>query len=172
MLRDDRIAVLLVEDDIDQAEMVSRVLRRQDATFDVTAVVDGPACLDALTRQTYDLVLLDYSLPRMNGLEVLAEIRRRGASVPVVMVTGQGDERVAVEAMRTGAADYVIKSAGYLTTLPTVVRKVLKQHELTCDNARLYAQAQQALAALQARQAHLAALLPVNRALSRIPEVE
>ena len=172
MLRDERIAVLLVEDDIDQAEMVSRVLRRQDATFDVTAVADGPACLDALTRQAYELVLLDYSLPRMNGLEVLAEIRRRGASVPVVMVTGQGDERVAVEAMRTGAADYVIKSAGYLTTLPTVVRKVLKQHELTCENARLYAQAQQALAELQARQAHLEALLTVNRELSRIQVVE
>jgi len=149
---DDRIAVLLVEDDADQAEVVARTLRRQDSSFEVTPVGDGPACLEALTRQSYALVLLDYSLPRLSGLEVLAEIRRRGDSVPVVMVTGQGDERVAVEAMRAGASDYVIKSSGYLTTLPTVIRKVLKQHELALENARLYAQAQQALAELQAAQ--------------------
>ncbi len=168
----ERIVGLLVEDDADQAEVVARTLRRQDAPFEVTCVADGSACLEALTRQAYALVLLDYSLPRLNGLEVLAEIRRRGAAVPVVMVTGQGDERVAVEAMRAGASDYVIKSAGYLTTLPTVIRKVLKQHELACENARLYAQAQRTLAELQARQARLEALLTVNRELSRIQPVE
>jgi signal transduction histidine kinase len=152
---DERIAVLLVEDDADQAEVVARTLRRQDSPFTVTRVGDGPACLEALTRQSYTIVLLDYSLPRLSGLEVLAEIRRRGESVPVVMVTGQGDERVAVEAVRAGAADYVLKSTGYLTTLPTVIRKVLKQHELALENERLYAQAQRALAELQAAQEKL-----------------
>ena len=172
MTPDERIAVLLVEDDADQAEVVARILRRQDTPFVVTRVGDGPACLEALTRQSYTIVLLDYSLPRLSGLEVLAEIRRRGESVPVVMVTGQGDERVCVEAMRAGAADYVIKSTGYLTTLPTVIRKVLKQHELALENARLYAQAQRALAELEARQARLEALLTVDHQLSRIQPVE
>ena len=152
---DVRIAVLLVEDDSDQAELMARILRRQDSPFEVTTVGNGPACLEAMTRRTYSIVLLDYSLPRLSGLEVLEEIRRRGAAVPVVMVTGQGDERVAVEAMRMGAADYVIKSGGYLTTLPTVIRKVLKQHELALENARLYAAAQHSLAELQAAQEKL-----------------
>ncbi len=152
---DGRIAVLLVEDDADQAELVTRTLRRQDSPFIVTTVRDGPACLDAMTISSYSIILLDYSLPRMTGLEVLAEIRRRGALTPVVMVTGQGDERVAVEAMQTGAADYIIKSGGYLTTLATVIRKVLKQHELALENARLYAEAQRSLADLQAAQEKL-----------------
>jgi len=152
---DERIAVLLVDDDPDQAEVVVRTLRRQDSRFEVTPVGDGPACLEALTRQSYAIVLLDYSLPRLSGLEVLGEIRRRGEAVPVVMVTGQGDERVAVEAMRAGAADYVIKTTGYLTTLATVIRKVLKQHELALENARLYAEAQRSLAELQAAQEKL-----------------
>jgi signal transduction histidine kinase len=151
----ERIAVLLVDDDPDQAELVTRTLRRQEAPFDVTAVSDGPACLEVLTRQSYAIVLLDYSLPRLNGLQVLAEIRRRGATVPVVMVTGQGDERIVVEAMGAGASDYVIKSSGYLTTLPTVIRKVLKQHELALENARLYAEAQHSLAELRAAQEKL-----------------
>ena len=81
----------------------------------------------------------------MNGLEVLREIRRREVRVPVVMVTGQGDERVAVEAMQAGASDYVIKSSGYLTTLPTVIRKVFKQHELALENARLYGEVRRRL---------------------------
>ncbi len=51
MTPDERIAVLLVEDDADQAEVVARTLRRQDAPFVVTRVGDGPACLEALTRQ-------------------------------------------------------------------------------------------------------------------------
>jgi signal transduction histidine kinase len=152
---DERIAVLLVEDDADQAELVTRTLRRQDSPFILTTVRDGPACLDAITRGSYSIILLDYSLPRMNGLEVLAEIRNRGALTPVIMVTGQGDERVAVEAMRIGAADYIIKCGGYLTTLVTVVRKALKQHELALENARLYTEAQRSLANLQAAQEKL-----------------
>ena len=151
----DRIAVLLVEDDADQAELLTRTLRRQDSPFIVTTVRDGPACLDAMTLGSYSIILLDYSLPRMTGLEVLTEIRKSGALTPVVMVTGQGDERVAVEAMRIGAADYIIKSGGYLTTLATVVRKVLKQHELALENARLYTEAQRSLADLQAAQEKL-----------------
>jgi signal transduction histidine kinase len=152
---DERIAVLLVEDDADQAELVTRTLRRQDASWIVTTVRDGAACLDAMTAGSYSIILLDYSLPRMSGLEVLAEIRKLGALTPVVMVTGQGDERVVVEAMRAGAADYIIKSGGYLTTLATVVRKALKQHELALENARLYTEAQRSLADLQEAQERL-----------------
>jgi signal transduction histidine kinase/DNA-binding response OmpR family regulator len=134
------IRVLLVEDDPDQAFLVARTLRRQDAPFDVTVVGDGAACLAALAAQPYSIVLLDYSLPRESGLQVLAEIRRRDVSVPIVMVTAQGDERIAVEAMQTGAVDYLAKTPAYLTTLPTVIRKVLKQHELAQENTRLYAE--------------------------------
>ena len=133
------IPVLLVEDDPDQAELVRRTLQRQEPPFIVTVAPDGFACLDALAQRTYAVVLLDYSLPRMHGLDVLTHIRDRGFSVPVIIVTGQGDERIAVEAMQAGALDYVIKTTGYRTTLPTVIQKVLKQHELALENARLYA---------------------------------
>ena len=133
------IPVLLVEDDIDQAEVVRRTLQRQAPPFAVTVVHDGLACLEALAQGTYAVVLLDYSLPHMHGLEVLVQIRHRGYTVPVIIVTGQGDERIAVEAMQAGAMDYVLKTTGYRTTLPSVLHKVLKQHELALENARLYA---------------------------------
>jgi PAS domain S-box-containing protein len=135
----ERIRVLLVDDDVDHAMIVRRTLERQGG-FAVTHVVDGTACLEALGREPFGVVLLDYSLPRMNGLEVLAKIRELTLAVPVVMATGQGDERIAVQAMNTGAIDYVMKTSGYFATLPTVLNKVLKQHELQVDNARLYAE--------------------------------
>jgi signal transduction histidine kinase len=151
----ERISVLIVEDDPDQALLAERTLRRQEPPFEVARVETGAACLEALTERVYSVVLLDYSLPRMNGLDVLAEIRGRELSVPVVMVTAQGDERIAVEAMKAGAVDYLVKTAAYLTTLPTVIHKVLKQHELAVENRRLYAEAQRSLAELQAAQEQL-----------------
>jgi PAS domain S-box-containing protein len=135
------ISVLLVDDDEDHATLVRRTLERQGQPFKVTHAADGFACLAALAREPYSVVLLDYGLPRLNGLQVLERIRALELGVPVVMATGQGDERVAVEAMNAGAIDYVMKTPGYFATLPTVLTKVLKQHELARDNARLYAEA-------------------------------
>ncbi len=142
----ERIRVLLVDDDADHATLVLRTLERLGVA--VSHVVDGAACLAALTRETYSVVLLDYSLPRMNGLEVLERIRELDLAVPVVMATGQGDERIAVQAMNAGAIDYVTKTRGYFETLPTVLNKVLKQHELAVDNARLYAESRRQQARL------------------------
>jgi PAS domain S-box-containing protein len=143
----ERIRVLLVDDDVDHAMIVRRTLERQGG-FAVTHVVDGAACLDAVVRDPFGIVLLDYSLPKMNGMEVLERMRQLDVPVPVVMATGQGDERIAVQAMNAGAIDYVIKTSGYFATLPTVLNKVLKQHELAADNARLYAEAKRQRARL------------------------
>jgi len=152
-------SVLLVEDDADQAKLVRRMLERQEPPFEVTAVSDGLAGLEALTLRSYSVVLLDYSLPRMNGLEVLARMRERGMSVPVVMVTGQGDEHVAVEAIKAGALDYVVKTAGYLNALPTVLRKTLKQHDMVMENVRLYRELERQLLRTET-------LLTVSRSVS------
>lgn len=139
------VRVLVVEDSADHAALIARTLRRQQPPFDVTVVGDGAACLDAVAAGGWTVVLLDYSLPQLSGLEVLRRIRERDGALPVVMVTGQGDERVAVAAMHAGAADYVMKSAGYLAALPTVLSRVLKQQELAVENARLYAETQRRL---------------------------
>ncbi len=151
----DTIRVLLVEDDPDQAEIVRRALRRHEPPFEVTVVGDGAAGLDAVALRPYSIVLLDYSLPRMNGLEVLGRIRERGIQVPVVMVTGQGDERIAVDAIKAGALDYVIKTQGYLTTLPTVLHKALRQHAMAFENSRLYHETQRAYDELSQTQDQL-----------------
>src|SRR5262249_34884026 len=69
-----------------------------------------------------DVILLDYRLPGMNALELLKEVfHARRLEVPIILTTGQGDEEVALEALKLGAADYIVKSSGYLNHLPAAV---------------------------------------------------
>ena len=124
------IHLLLVEDNIDQRELTLRSFRKKFPEMQITAVENGPASLRKLGEDLFDAVILDYSLPLLNGMEVLKQIQERGYTVPVVMVTGQGDEKLAVEAMKRGAYDYIIKTQNYHETLPMVVQKVIERYQL------------------------------------------
>ncbi len=120
------ITVLLVEDNPDHVHLIERRLR--DGGFEIRRASSGREALTSL--EGIDLVLLDYRLPDMSGLDTLQEIRRvDGPSV--VMVTGMGSEEVAVEAMRAGAIDYVVKDATYIRMLPEVVERAWRLHDLT-----------------------------------------
>ena len=120
------ITVLLVEDNPDHVHLIERRLR--DGGLDVRRASSGKEALASLDG--IDLVLLDYRLPDMSGLDTLQEIRRLDGP-SVVMVTGMGSEEVAVEAMRAGAIDYVVKDATYIRMLPEVVERAWRLHDLT-----------------------------------------
>ena len=130
--------ILLVEDNPDHAELIRLVLEHQ---FGVDWVASEEKCwqyLEVLAPDDYPAVmLLDYSLPVTDGLSLLERIREGKYDIPVIMVTGRGDERVAVEAMKAGAYDYVIKEGNYLKLLPSLVLKTIKQHEAVKEKARL-----------------------------------
>ena len=78
-----------------------------------------------LKRQTPDLLILDLKLPDGSGPALVAELQRDRSPVPFIVVTGQGDERVAVEIMKQGALDYVMKDTALLDLLPTIVQRAL-----------------------------------------------
>lgn len=106
-----RVEVLLVDDSEDDRESISRQLTRL-ATLNchVDEAEDGPGCLQKLrTGKQYDCILLDYSLPGQDGIRVLRQIIIQDPHAAVVMITGQGNEDVAVEAMKIGALDYLVK---------------------------------------------------------------
>ncbi len=126
--------VLLIEDDVDHRELMRRALTEHDSTWQVVEAVSGEEALRRLAGgETFNLVLLDYTLPGRDGLAVLKEIRRGAAALPVVVVTGRGDEKVAVAAMKGGASDYVVKNEGYLQLLPLVARRAREAHKLAAD---------------------------------------
>lgn len=128
-----RVRVLVVEDDEDQRFLIER--RLEDIDADIKMAATGREALESL--KDIDLVLLDYRLPDMTGLETLRAIKGNDSAPSVVMVTGMGSESVAVEAMRSGAIDYVVKDDSYLRSLPEIIERGWRQHDLTRRAGRL-----------------------------------
>lgn len=123
--------ILLVEDNDDQRELTIEALVEKTPEARVTEVDNGSSALEILGRpHDIDVVILDYSLPGMNGLEVLYEINRGETKPPVIMVTGQGDEAIAVKAMKNGAHDYIVKISNYHEALPITIERVIQQSRL------------------------------------------
>ncbi len=124
--------VLIVDDDQAQAEMVGEFLRISG--FQEIGYASDIRSLWQLLKErgstAFDIVLLDYKLPDGNGLDVLDQMAKRGQQIPVVMVTGQGNEHVAAQAIQRGASDYLLKSGDYLTTLPALIHKSIHAHQL------------------------------------------
>ncbi len=121
--------VLIVDDDYAQAEMVSEFLRIS-GYHGIDHAPTISRLWELLKQGSYDIVLLDYHLPDGTGLEVLDQLPRRGCTTPVVMVTGKGDERIAVQAIQRGAANYLLKSDEFLLSLPALIHKTVQAHHL------------------------------------------
>src|SRR5271156_4974219 len=104
------VRVLLVEDDADDYTLTRDMLRESgEQRFRLDWVSTYDAALEQIRRQQHDVYLLDYRLGERNGLELLREAVQAGARAPMILITGQGDREIDMEAMRAGAADYVIK---------------------------------------------------------------
>ena len=122
--------ILLAEDNRDHAELTRIALKKHIRNIQIVQAFSGQECLDSLNEEEFDAIILDYSLPDKDGLQVLDEIKSSRIKTPVIIVTGMGSETVAVKAIKRGAYDYLIKSEGYLMTLPITVRKVLENRGL------------------------------------------
>jgi signal transduction histidine kinase len=120
-------AVLLVEDNQSHAELMRDEL--EDALEGWT--LEGAASLAEARRsiaaRRYDLFVFDFRLPDGDGIELLREVRAAGVDTPTLFVTTASSAKLAVEAMKLGADDYLIKEEGYLKALPYVVREVLNR---------------------------------------------
>jgi len=117
--------VLVVEDDEGLNTLVRKNLHRDG--FDTFGAFDGEEAFDFLSKNRDTLVLLDYKLPDINGRDFIVELRKRGLDAPFIVMTGQGGEEIAVEMMKLGAKDYLIKETNILDYLSEVVARVIKE---------------------------------------------
>ncbi|MFZ5779746.1 MAG: response regulator transcription factor [Pseudomonadota bacterium] len=115
-----RIRVAFVEDDDDFREVVANELG--DYGFDVTVFADGSALLDAYGRDEdcHDVILLDWNLPTISGIDLLPALRRKGVTVPVIFLTGQSHPAHEMLALERGAIDFVDKSRG----VPVLIQRL------------------------------------------------
>ncbi|ETX07526.1 response regulator [Candidatus Entotheonella palauensis] len=134
--------LLVIDDSKRDILLLERILgQAEDAAFSVMHVESAQAGLDALGENAFDLVLLDYYLPDMDGLKFLEEKQIRGLTAPVIMLTAFGQERLPVAAMQAGALDYFRKDEINSSLLGKAIRQAIEksrlQAEAIADAARL-----------------------------------
>jgi PAS domain S-box-containing protein len=126
-----------MEDNPALARLLQKILQRRGYVIDIAA--NGEEGLRMLDVHEYDLLLLDYNMPFLGGLEVIRTLSSKNALPPTIMVTGEGNEMVAVAALKFGAADYVVKDTDmkYLDLLPSVIDQVLYRQQMLKDRQKM-----------------------------------
>ena len=142
------ITLLLIDDNPDQLTITKRALRGA-TEYIIENALDAPDGLEKIPARSYDVILCDYRLPSMSGIEVLKQLEEHEWDIPFILITVAGSERVAVEAMQHGAYDYIVKDAAYEDVLPGVIQRAIDRHLEKQDRKRLEAERDQAQAALQ-----------------------
>jgi PAS domain S-box-containing protein len=122
---DESLSILVVEDDEGLRRLIQKRLERKK--FKVEAIETGEDALERLMSNPDVLLLLDYKLPDMTGRELIENLAGKGYFVPFVIITGHGDERIAVEMMKLGARDYIVKDQALLEVLPQVMEQIHTQ---------------------------------------------
>ena len=148
------LRILLVDDDEVDRMAVKRLLKQAGVDAEVEERVDAASALAVAHQQLFDCALLDYRLPATDGISLLKSLRNSGVGVPVVALTGQGDEEVAVELMKAGAADYLNKNTLTAERLERSLRYAMALHRADEDRRLLLEREQQAR--LQAQAANRA----------------
>lgn len=151
--------VLYMEDDAAQARLVKKCLERAGYLVDVAG--DGTSGLAQYEANSYTAVIVDQTMPGCSGLEVLRTMTAHGSPPPTIMVTGTGDEKIAVQAMKLGVSDYLVKDfeGGFVSVLPLVVQRAIDQRRMLMEKQRMeqelaHAQKMKAIGQLAAGMAH------------------
>ncbi len=130
--------ILLIDDSEAVQTAISSVLSNRE--YVLGTALSGTEGLSRLEQQKYDLILLDYSLPDYRWFTLLQKIVKKNPDIPVIMVTGSGSERLAVQALKSGASDYLVKTSDFISKLPHVVRDNLDKYDMRRRNRELESQ--------------------------------
>lgn len=126
--------ILIVDDNKEDCFFIKRLLRKSiEFIYTIIEASTGEQALELCETERLDCILLDYMLPNMTGLEVLAQFRAstsEWAQVPIIFMTGQGSEKIAVQAIKGGAHDYIIKSEFTFEKLHTAIANAIQNAKL------------------------------------------
>ncbi len=129
---EDKIKISLVEDNEEHVFFIKKALSEFKSIFDIESFSSGHDLFNHLDKDEdtlgYDAMIVDYTLPKMNGIQVLKKLHSRGYNIPTIFVTNREDERLAHDALSLGADDYLLKKEGYLSILPLVLLKAVEKY--------------------------------------------
>ncbi len=166
------IRILYMEDDPGLARLFEKRLERAGYIVDIAR--NGEEGLAMYEAGSYDVVATDQQMPVHTGLDVIRIMAAQGPLPPMIMVTGTGSERIAVEAMKLGAGDYVVKDVegGYLSLLPTVIEQVLQRRRLVEEKQRAEAERERLLVAEREQRLLAETLAEVTLAITSLTSHE
>ena len=125
--------ILIIEDEEPIRRVLVRILNEEDSNFEIYQASDGKKGLDLIKKESFDLVLCDIKMPKVDGIELLQRTRKTNLTLPFIMLTGHGNIETAVESMKLGAYDFISKPPD-LNRLINSVRNALEKNELVTEN--------------------------------------
>lgn len=149
------LRLLIIDDDEVDRMAVYRALKRTSLSFDWAEASDGATGLSHLLHDSFDCVFLDFQLPQESGLHVLIQTRSAGVATPIIMLTGRGDEKTAVQLMKAGASDYIPKGEMSPDALARSLRHVTQIHQAQKQKEAAEAALRQYTAELEIRNQEL-----------------
>lgn len=153
--RDKPLQILVIDDDTVDRMAVRRFLKAAQVPFEFTGAESGKEGLSLLSQNKPDAIFLDYHMPGENGLEVLQAIRKRGIETPVIMLTGQRNEKIAVELMKAGASDYIPKDGMDAESLVRSLQQAIRLYEAEQEAKQAQISLQEYAVELEARNKEL-----------------
>jgi len=126
------IRLLFLDDDTSYMAVAQHLLSKyQGKKFDIIWMQDGRAAIEQLeSRSDIDILLVDYYLPEVNGLEITKAIRAKKLDIPIIFLTSNRDFRLAIEAMKYGIEDYLVKDDAVDSVLPRTIINILERVHL------------------------------------------
>ena len=163
MAQAEKIRVLVAEDEESFLRVLTTVLEATQR-FEVYPCESGDEAVEALKRSTFDVIIVDHKMPGMSGLNVLQWLHEQKSSTPVIMLTGAGNENIAVEAMKLGAYDYMRKDQFERNHFPIFVGGVHERFLFKMEKELLEISARE-------RERNIAALELIIHSVSSLSEI-
>lgn len=123
------IKILLIEDNEDHAELIHRTLTKGLGAIMVEFANSALQALKILEKEKFDLILCDYYLPDTTGEKHIRKLTKKAPGTPLIVITGQGDEKIAARSIKAGAEDYIVKTREALAALPSILKRTLTKHQ-------------------------------------------
>lgn len=137
-----KTTILVAEDDEGLNHLIQKILIRNG--YQTEKALSGADAIQSLTKDANKVLLLDYILPDMTGAQVINALRDKNIDVPLIVMTGHGDERIAVDIMKMGIRDYIIKETDFVDHLPGILERVIKEVATEKELAKTEEKLQQA----------------------------
>jgi len=134
------IRILYIEDDAGLARLLQKKIERQ-CEIQVETAADGEMGVSLSQEQAFDAAIIDYNLPGISGLDVLKQLKGNDPDLPVIILTGAGNEEVAASVMKAGALDYLVKGVGedFIAEICSSIRHALSEKQKRLDQKKVFA---------------------------------